>query len=90
MFIVFDLDDTLADTTHREHILLKDNPPDENTKWSRFFEACTGDTLIKEIADIFYALTYDPDIFDHHVEIWTARSESVRKQTHFWLIPISL
>lgn len=82
MFAVFDLDDTLADTTHREHILEADHP-DENTKWKTFFEACPGDTLITEVADVFNALAFPP--FKNRVEIWTARSASVYLQTRLWL-----
>lgn len=82
MFIVFDLDDTLADTAHREHILEAPHP-DENTKWNTFFEACDGDTLIPEIANILNALAFPP--FKNRVEIWTARSASVFPQTRLWL-----
>ncbi len=42
---IIDLDDTLFDLSHREHILEKEfNTSGE--KWSAFFEACDGDKAI--------------------------------------------
>ncbi len=82
MLIVFDLDDTIADTTHRHHIL--DAPHNSETlKWNAFYDLCEGDTIIPEIADIFDALTCHT--FAHRVEIWTGRSERVRRKTYRWL-----
>lgn len=77
MFVVFDLDGTLADDTHRAHFL--DQEPKD---WDAYFAACGGDTLIEPIAEIFRAL-FASDL--NRVEIWTGRSESVREETFHWV-----
>ena len=49
MFIVFDLDDTLADNSHRHHLIeypqwwAEDGKPD----WDAFFELCDKDALCR-------------------------------------------
>jgi len=73
--IVFDLDGTLADTTHRLHFIQRD-PKD----WDAFHRACVDDPPIQEMIDTLVSL-HD----DHFIEIWTGRSELVRKETVEWL-----
>ena len=82
MFIVCDLDDTLADNAHRQHIL-EEAHESESAKWDAFFEPCDKDVVMPEIAEIFQALTNVSQ--GNRVEIWTARSESVRDKTERWL-----
>ena len=79
MFIVFDLDDTLANNAHRHDILKAEHESDE-VKWSTFFDACDQDEPVREICNLLSCL-----VRKHHVEIWTGRSESVRYKTDTWL-----
>ena len=79
MFIVFDLDDTLADTTHRQHILDEGDMESSDT-WNAFFDACDEDTPKTEIIAVYCALSTW-----HDIEIWTGRSDRVRAKTEAWL-----
>ena len=81
MFIVFDLDDTLADTSHRQYILEEGDTKDSET-WNAFFDACDKDAPVFPIISVFNALYANHAI---KIEIWTGRSESVRKKTVHWL-----
>ena len=81
LLVVFDLDDTLADTSHRRHILDADHPS-ESAKWDAFFDACDGDVPKFEILSIYNALWLSGH---YRLEIWTGRSEKVRAKTEAWL-----
>ena len=81
MFIVFDLDDTLANNAHRHHILKAEHESDE-VKWSTFFDACDKDEPVLEIVNLYQSLIW----FGHKIEIWTGRSETVRDKTDHWLM----
>ena len=78
--IVFDLDGTLADISHRVHHL---QGPTNN--WDAFFSAPARDRPIITIMDVFRTM----QMVGHHVEVWTARSEGVgmigRRQARLWL-----
>ena len=75
MRIVFDLDGTLADGSHREHFL-RETPK----KWDAYFEACYDDNPIEHAISVFHNLRpYNS------IQIWTGRSEVVRGQTVKWL-----
>ncbi|MCY4470218.1 MAG: hypothetical protein OXC08_16005 [Thiotrichales bacterium] len=80
MRIVFDLDGTLADGTHREHFIAG-----ETKDWDAYFEACDGDTPIHHAIDTLIALARD----DHDIEIWSGRgvglNYSVYGKTRIWL-----
>ena len=76
-FYVFDLDGTLANLDHRRHLvagLTKD--------WDAFFAACIDDAPIQPAIDLF--LTLANTGFDH-IEIWSGRSDVVRRATELWL-----
>lgn len=49
MNIVFDLDGTLADDSHRKHYLDRD-PKD----WNGFYDACDGDNPAYAMMDLMY------------------------------------
>ena len=83
-FVVFDLDDTLACTEHRQHILEQDFL-DESEKWNKFFEACVKDQPIRPIINVFNALASAQWDHQNRIEIWTGRSDRVREQTEMWL-----
>lgn len=95
--IIFDLDGTLADCSHRRHFVDPDKIPEVNSKgyntitgekfepnWKSFFEACDKDGLIIPAWTIFR------DTIDAHsykdVQIWSGRCESVREKTERWLM----
>lgn len=80
MFIVFDLDDTLSDTSHRQHILEQEFET-ESQKWNAFFDACDRDLPKMDILQVLNDLVEA----GHRIEIWTGRSSRVREKTKRWL-----
>ena len=78
MNVIFDLDGTLADITHRLHFI-----QGEKKDWHKFYYACTRDTPIMPIVQIFHALRASEE--GHSIEIWTGRSAEVRDKTLNWL-----
>jgi phosphoglycolate phosphatase-like HAD superfamily hydrolase len=76
MKIVFDLDGTLADLTHRLH-LIKQTPKD----WKEFFQQSINDTPIFHMIELNQALYLQ----NHTIEVWSGRSEIVRVSTMTWL-----
>ena len=75
---IFDLDNTLALTHHRQH--LKDNKADPD-RYRKYFAACVDDTPNTSVIATFnllFAARAD-------IRIWTGRSDEVRKQTIQWL-----
>lgn len=82
MNIVFDLDGTLANFEHRQHMISDvARQKSEATAWENFFAACTKDKPIQTIINILVALVDA----GHDVSIWTGRSEAVRHETNEWL-----
>jgi phosphoglycolate phosphatase-like HAD superfamily hydrolase len=73
MYVIFDIDGTLADNSHRKH-LLKDG-------WDVFFNACHQDIPKTNVC----ALAKTLDRAGHKVEFWTGRPESIREKTSEWL-----
>lgn len=76
MKIIFDLDGTIADISHRTHFVRGGNKD-----WDSFFAACVDD---KPNWPVVRALEAHSDA-GHHVEIWSARSDAVRSETETWL-----
>lgn len=76
LFIVFDLDGTLALTDHRAHFLER-----EQKDWRGFYAACDGDKPCAPIIATFRALM----VVGHQIEIWSGRSAEVREKTRAWL-----
>lgn len=76
-FVVFDIDGTLADLSHRLHHIV--NP--ENTKdWDAFYGACVDDQPITEMVAICRAVARE-----FSIQFWTGRSDRVRRETVEWL-----
>jgi hypothetical protein len=74
--VIFDIDGTLADTSHRLHHI-KANPPN----WDAFFAECVHDPLyepIRELAQVVAAQNYK-------ILLVSGRSDKVREQTEAWL-----
>ena len=75
MFIVFDLDGTLADDSHRQHHITGDV-----RDWDAYFAACGDDALIEPVMELLLTLSRH-----HDVQIWTGRPERCRMATVKWL-----
>lgn len=79
LFVVFDLDGTLALTEHRAHFL---DRPNAEKDWRGFYAACDRDRpclpLIRAARDLWVA--------GHQVEIWSGRSAEVADKTAAWLV----
>lgn len=78
MFVVFDLDGTLADGSHREHWITR---PVGQKDWRNYFAECDRDRPHSGIVTVFRALR----AAGHRVEIWTGRSAEVADKTEAWL-----
>ncbi len=78
MFVVFDLDGTLADGTHREHYVTR---PVGEKDWRAYFADCDRDEPKRPIIDTLRALK----AAGHQIEIWTGRSDEVADKTAAWL-----
>lgn len=76
MFVVFDLDGTLALTDHRVHFLTG-----EKKDWRGFYAACDKDEPCRPLIDVARALM----VLGHRVEIWSGRSDEVADKTREWL-----
>jgi len=76
MFVVFDLDGTLADVEHRRH-LVRGAKPD----WRSFYRSCVTDAPKPEVIGALKA----HQAAGHRVEIWSGRSDEVKLETHDWL-----
>ncbi|MCG5245304.1 phosphatase domain-containing protein [Methylorubrum extorquens] len=78
MFVVFDLDGTLALTEHRAHFL---NHPNKENDWRGFCAACDRDEPCHPFIRTLLAL--------HNIgaegEIWSGRSDEVKDKTTAWL-----
>lgn len=74
MFVVFDLDGTLALIEHRRHHL-------DRKDWRAFFAACEDDLPNLPVIDTLWSHLKA----GHRVEIWSGRSDEVRTQTVAWL-----
>lgn len=55
--VIWDLDDTLLDPSHRTHYL--DRKP---AQWDNFFNACDGDTFIQPMLDVLLELQHNTDV----------------------------
>lgn len=73
---IFDLDGTLANCEHRQHLV-----QGETKDWRAFFAACTEDTPIGAVINTMARLAYGgADIW-----IFSGRSGEVNEQTCAWL-----
>lgn len=77
MRVVFDLDGTLADVSHRLHHI-KDGRRD----WESFHSDCPRDTPIWQTIQTLHALSCQTGV---EIAIWTGRDEAVREETLEWL-----
>lgn len=76
MIVAFDLDGTLCNIEHRLWRI-----KDGNKDWPGFFRDCINDVPVKTLIGL-------PWMFRMHgwrVEVWSGRSDIVRKETETWL-----
>lgn len=78
MFVVFDLDGTLALNEHRQHFVQREVGKKD---WRSFFAACDKDDLNWPIARVLQVL----ETTGNRVEIWSGRSSEVIDKTRAWL-----
>lgn len=79
--IIFDLDGTLCDITHRLHHI-----KGEKKDWSAFFKACVDDEPKHSVIKLFKLLDMGAWMDgDHQMIIVSGRSDLVRPQTEIWL-----
>ena len=84
MNVVFDLDRTLANDSHRAGLLDGISMrPEEDQKpiWAAYFDECTHDSPISINIDLFKMIRDA----GHRCEIWTGRPKRVELQTRTWL-----
>ena len=76
MHVIFDLDGTLADITHRLHFIADKKKAD----WDSFHRACVDDSPITGMIAVNRSLAAT-----HTIEIWSGRSDMVCNETLLWL-----
>ena len=76
MFVVFDLDGTIANHDHRHHLVTG-----ENKNWDLFFSRCVADTPNNHVIGALNSHLNS----GHRVEIWSGRSAVVETETRAWL-----
>jgi phosphoglycolate phosphatase-like HAD superfamily hydrolase len=94
MFVIFDLDGTLADCSHRIHLLDRMTKTeraahagpatveeDDSPLWNEFYHQCVNDVPILPMVNTFRALRQ----MGAEIEIWTGRSDLVEFETREWL-----
>jgi hypothetical protein len=82
-FIFCDMDGTLADNSHRAHLLPAKDDCQTVDKWEAFNQACDQDPYIQEGFVLLESL-----IWDKHTAIvpvlWSGRSQSVAEKSLAW------
>lgn len=77
--IVFDLDGTLRDSAHRQHLVPKENL-DRTESWAEFNLACGGDAPIRDNIALMDTLSYH-----FHIVVLTSCSAIAQALTLHWL-----
>lgn len=77
--VIFDLDGTLADITHRLHHIKK--LPNTPKDWHNFFEDCHDDKPISAVIEVLNAHVKA----DHNIWIVSGRSDQVEQKTIAWI-----
>ncbi len=75
MFIVFDLDGTLALNEHRQH-----HVTGEKKDFDAFNADCGMDEPCLPLIELLVSM-YE---YGHQIEIWSGRSDNVQRQTFSW------
>lgn len=80
--IIFDLDGTLADITHRRHLV--DKTLRGGANWPEFYKQCEFDKPIAPAIALFKCLYHTTPV-SKFIEIWSGRSDEVQWLTVDWL-----
>jgi FMN phosphatase YigB (HAD superfamily) len=75
-WVIFDLDGTLADVTHRLHHIKKEKPD-----WDSFNKDCVGDSVKPSIAYLLKVMKF----VGHKIAIFSGRMATVELETKSWL-----
>ena len=78
--VIFDLDGTLCDFTHRKHIIPESQYTDRNARWKDFYDECINDKPYEWCLKLIHSISYDLDII-----FLTSRNEYARQATELWL-----
>lgn len=78
--IIFDLDGTLSDQSHRQH-LVGNLARGDSPQWAKFYRDCVNDAPKPDVINLFLILYKARK----HLQIWSARDEIVRTETVAWL-----
>jgi phosphoglycolate phosphatase-like HAD superfamily hydrolase len=76
--VIFDIDGTLADASHRTH-LVREKPKN----WPRFFDLMVHDPVHEHVATFLRMLVDFPDKYE--IILVSGRGEEYRKETEGWL-----
>jgi FMN phosphatase YigB (HAD superfamily) len=80
--VVFvDLDSTLADTRHRQHMIEDARAAGREPDWEAYSLACAGDEPIPGTIQLVRMLTWE----GYHIVILSGRSEAAMYRTNEWL-----
>jgi len=74
--VVFDLDGTLADLSHRKHLIQRPDPD-----WDLFYESCDKDGYHDWLFELLHTMLED----GYKIAIVSARHEGLREKTIKWL-----
>jgi predicted kinase len=74
--VIFDIDGTLADATHRLHHIKGKAP-----NWDAFFTECVNDPVIEPIRDLAHLVAAQ----NYKIILVSGRSDKVRAETEAWL-----
>jgi phosphoglycolate phosphatase-like HAD superfamily hydrolase len=89
MLVVFDLDGTLADVTHRLHYIRPNPPIDPVTgkkvkrRFDLFHHACVDDGVIEPVAHLYRQFCADPNVV---VVALSGRDASTLEKTKEWFL----
>lgn len=79
MIVAFDIDGTLSNGSHRDHLA-------KSGQWDEFHALCHLDKPYQAAVSVLQAL----GAAGHLIEIWTARPDSVQVPTELWLAKHSI
>ena len=83
--VIFDLDGTVCDDSHRQTILLNNKGNITDDIWRQYHSACVDDAPIDIVCRCLYLLSLDNEII-----IITGRDEQYRQITLDWLLKHNL
>lgn len=73
--VIFDLDGTLSDNRHREHLI-----EGEDKKWRKYLDKCVEDSPVQKMVSKLNKISEEYEII-----ILTCRSDEVEEETIDWL-----